>query len=230
MPDAGKHWGMREAVRTYYEDRTIYGQKNVYFSARQLADDWADVKTTWTFETMIPDSLHIGQPMTIRVQVNKPDNEQAVEHEMGMNGSVTRIGEHDVEVTFWPGEREKIQALVDVGKKQKAMRVRPPVRAVDADRLMAWQLYWRGENFWSGDEIFGWLPEMKTGFQKVDNVDFQKYIGDRQRAPLGRRYFVITEAGRAMSMRSLLPTTRAKESFQILDSTSNKFTLAAFYL
>lgn len=230
MPDAGKHWGMREAMRTYYEDRTIYGQKNVYFSARQFADEWAPVKNRWTFETMIPDSLHIGQPMTIRIQVNKPDNEQTVEHEMGMIGTVTRIGDHEVEVTFLPGEREKVQALIDVGKKQKARRVRPPVRAVDADRLMAWQLYWRGENFWSGDEIFGWLPEMKTGFQKVDNVDLLKYLGDRSKAPLGRRYYVITEAGRATSMRSLLPTTRAKETFEVLDTTSNKFSLAAFYL
>jgi hypothetical protein len=143
---------------------------------------------------------------------------------------VTRIGHHDVEVTFLPGEREKIQALVAAGKQQKSRRVRPPVRAVDADRLLAWQLYWRGENFWSADEIFGWLPEMKTGFQKVDNVDFNKYLADRQRAPLGRRYFVVTEAGRATSIRSLLPTARAKETFQILDTTSNKFTLAAFYL
>ena len=45
MPIAGTHWGMREAVRTYYEQRTIYGQKLVYFGARQLHDDWRDVGT-----------------------------------------------------------------------------------------------------------------------------------------------------------------------------------------
>src|SRR5258706_13521848 len=33
------------------------------------------------------------------------------------------------------------------------MRGRPEFRYVDADRLIAWQLYWRGENYWSGDEI-----------------------------------------------------------------------------
>ena len=41
MPIAGKHWGMREAMRTYYEQRTIYGQKLVYFGAGSSHDDWA---------------------------------------------------------------------------------------------------------------------------------------------------------------------------------------------
>ena len=81
-----------------------------------------------------------------------------------------------------------------------------------------------------GDLLWGWLPEMKTAFTKTDNVDFLKYLNDRTRAPLGRRYFLITEAGRATSVRSMLPTQRAKESFEVLDTTSNKFTLVAFYL
>jgi hypothetical protein len=230
MPDAGKHWGMREAVRSYYEQRTIYGHKNVYFSSRQLADEWSHVKDKWTFETMIPDTLHPGQPMMIRVQLNRFDKEDVVEQEMGMIGTVTRIGAHEVEVTFAPGERAKLEPLVELGKRDKPRRTRPPVRAVDADRILAWQLYWRGENFWTADEIFGWLPEMKTGFQKTDNADFTKYLNDRTKAPLGRRYFIITEAGRATSMRSLLPTTRARESFEVVNTTSNKFSLVSFYL
>ena len=44
------------------------------------------------------------------------------------------------------------------------------MRIVDADRLVAWQLYWRGENFWSSDEIWGFLPETRTAFIKTDNV------------------------------------------------------------
>jgi hypothetical protein len=71
---------------------------------------------------------------------------------------------------------------------------------------------------------------MKTGFNKVDNADFLKYLNDRSRAPIGRRYFMVTESGRAASARGLLPTQRAKDSFQILDTTSNKFTLMSFYL
>jgi hypothetical protein len=230
MPDAGRHWGMREGVRAYYEQRTIYGHKNVYFSSRQFADEWSGVKDRWSFETMIPDTLHIGQPMTIRVEVRKDGDEKITEHEMGMIGTVTGISDHRVEVTFAPGERAKIDALVTVGRAAKARHVPRPIRVIDADRLLAWQLYWRGENFWSADELFGPVPEMKTGFNKTDNVDFTKYLNDRTRAPLGRRYFIITEAGRATSMRSLLPTSRAKESFEVVDTTSNKFSLVSFYL
>jgi 4-amino-4-deoxy-L-arabinose transferase-like glycosyltransferase len=233
MPDAGKHWGMREAMRSYYEQRTIYGEKIVYFSAAQVYDDWHDKtgdKVRHTFQTMIPDTLHIGQPMTIRIQLNKPDKEEVVEQETGMIGTVTRIGDHDVEVTIPRSERAKIDALVAKGKTDKKKRLRPPIRVVDADRLMAWQLYWRGENFWSADEIFGPVPEMRTGFNKPDNADLLKYLGDRSKAPPGRRYFIVTEAGRATSVRGVLPTTRAKESFEIVDTTSNKFSLVSFYL
>jgi len=179
---------------------------------------------------MIPDTLHIGQPMTIRIEVRRDSDDKVLEAEMGMVGKVTRIGDHSVTVSFNPGERAKVDELVKLGQRGSAKRVRPPVRVVDADRLIAWQLYWRGENFWSADEIFGPVPEMRTGFNKVDNADFTKFLNDRSRAPIGRRYFIVTEAGRATSMRSLLPTTRAKESFEIVDTTSNKFTLVAFYL
>jgi hypothetical protein len=71
---------------------------------------------------------------------------------------------------------------------------------------------------------------MRTGFNKPDNADFLKYLGDRGKAPLGRRYFLVTESGRATSVRGVLPTARAKESFEIIDTTSNKFSLVAFYL
>ena len=52
----------------------------------------------------------------------------------------------------------------------------------------------------------------------------------RTRAPLGRRYFVVTEGGRITSMRSMLPTQRGRDTFEVLDTTSNKFSLAAFTL
>jgi 4-amino-4-deoxy-L-arabinose transferase-like glycosyltransferase len=233
MPDAGKHWGMRDAIRTYYQQRTIYGEKIVYFSARQVYDEWrakSGDKVRHTFQTMIPDTLHIGQPMTIRIQLNKPDKQEVMEQETAMVGTVTRIGEHEVEVTIPASERAKIDALVVKGKTEKPRRLRPPIRVVDADRLIGWQLYWRGENFWSADEIFGPVPEMRTGFNKPDNQDFLKYLGDRSKAPLGRRYFLVTESGRATSVRGIVPTARAKETFEILDTTSNKFSLVSFYL
>jgi len=71
---------------------------------------------------------------------------------------------------------------------------------------------------------------MKTSFVPANNTELQKYINDRQRAPLGRRYFVITEASRINGFTQLAPTTRAHDTYQVLDTTSNKFSIAAFYL
>ena len=147
-----------------------------------------------------------------------------------MIGTVTRIGDHEVEVTIPPRERAKLEPLVAKGRGEKPRRVRAPIRVVEADRLIAWILYWRGENFWSGNEIFGPVPEMRTGFNKPDNAAFLKYLGDRTRAPLGRRYFVITEAGRDRNLRAILPTQRAKETLEVVNTDSNKFTLVSFYL
>jgi 4-amino-4-deoxy-L-arabinose transferase-like glycosyltransferase len=228
MPLAGKHWGMGDAIRTYYRQRTIYGQKLVYFGLGELHDDWSGRDDRWTFETEVPDALQAGQPMTLKIQVNKADDERIMEQELTLLGTATTITDHAVEVTLAPGERAKLDPLIARGKA--GARGRPPVRAVDADRLLAWQLYWRGENFWSGDEIWGFLPEMKTAFVKTDNVEFTKYINDRTRAPLGRRYFLVTEAGRILSVRSMLPTQRARDTYEIIDTTSNKFSLAAFWL
>jgi hypothetical protein len=168
--------------------------------------------------------------MMIRVQLNNAQKHDLVEQEMGMIGTVTRIGDHDIDVKIPPSERAKIDALVKRGASEKKRRLRPPIRVVDADRLLAWQLYWRGENFWSANELFGPVPEMRTGFNRPDNVDFLKYLGDRTKAPPGRRYFVITESGRATSVRGIVPTTRAKETFEVVNTESNKFTLVSFTL
>jgi hypothetical protein len=167
--------------------------------------------------------------LTIEIEVHKPEDERITETELTLVGTATDIGDHSVTVKLAKGERQKLDALIEKGKGKRP-RTRPPVRVVDADRLIAWQLYWRGENFWSGDEIWGWPPEMKTAFMKTDNVEFNKYINDRTRAPLGRRYFVVTEAGRITGIRSMLPTQRGRDTFEILNTSSNKFSLAGFTL
>ena len=228
MPLAGPHWGMGDEIRTYYKQRTIYGEKIVYFGARELADDWQSVGSTWSFESEIPDNLQIGQPMTVTLQINKADDDRITEQELSLVGQVSQIGDHTIELALGPGERQKLEPIIERGKAGR--RGRSPVRAVDADRLIAWILYWRGENFWSGDEIWGYLPEMKTAFKNADSTEFNKYINDRNRAPLGRRYFVITEAGRITSMKSMLPTQRGRDTYEVVDTSCNKFSLAAFWL
>ncbi len=267
MPIAGKHWGMRDAIHAYYAQRTVYGEKLVYFGAGELADDWAEVGKSgegptrsaaeggaevadrWSFDTFIPDNLQIGQPMTITVDVNKAteQDERVMEQEVEMVGAVTAIGDHTVTVTLPKAERAKLRPLIRRGTviehpafplrwisratlQVLVRRGRPPIHEVEADRLIAWQLYWRGENFWSGDEIWGWLPEQHTALVKTDNVEFLKYLNDRHISPLGRRVFLISEAGRAQSVKSMLPTQRARDSFEVIDTTSNKFAIVAFYL
>jgi len=235
MPIAGQHWGMRDAMRRYYELRSIYGEKRIYFGPGELVDELGDAPTTFSFETFVPDQLTVGQPMTITLELAGAADEK-IERTLELVGTATAIGDHDVTVTLAEGERAREQALIaDARARLKTpgktpMRGRPSIHFVDADRLIAWQLYWRGENFWSGDEIYGWAPELKTGFEKADNVEFLKYLNDRVRAPLGRRYFIITEAGRAASARAQLPTQRGRESFEIIDQTSNKFSLVGFVM
>jgi hypothetical protein len=235
MPLAGTHWGMRDAVRTYYAQRTIYGHTRVYFGAAQCLEQ-VRASDTYSFETFIPDTLHVGQPMTLDLRLHKANDLKVQDVKVEAKGAVTTIGEHSVTFTLFPNERSKVEGFINDCKrratnpKEPKVALRPPELAVDADRLLAWQLYWRGENFWSGGEIWGYLPEMKTSFVPANNTELQKYLGDRTRAPLGRRYFVITEASRIMGFPQLAPTTRAKESYEVLDTTSNKFSIAAFYL
>ncbi|HLL23904.1 MAG TPA: hypothetical protein VK427_17320, partial [Kofleriaceae bacterium] len=234
MPHAGKHWGMRDAMRTYYQQRTIYGHTRVYFGGKQCVQQ-VRASDTYTFETFVPDTLQEGQPMTLDLRLHKVADTKTQELRVEARGTVTAIGEHAVTFRLLPGEREKVTGFIAECSKRAAnpkepSSKKPPVFAVDADRLLAWQLYWRGENFWSGGEIWGWLPEMKTSFVPANNIEVQKYLADRARAPLGRRYFVITEASRIMGFSQLAPTPRARETYEVLDTSSNKFSLAAFYL
>jgi hypothetical protein len=234
MPHAGKHWGMRDAVRVYYQQRTIYGHTRAYFGAGQCVDR-VRPSDVFRFETFIPDTLHIGQPMTLALRLYKANDHKIVEHQATALGTVTAIGDHEVTVTLNPGERAHVEAFVaDCSQRAKNPKEpqygRPPVMMVDADRLFAWQLYWRGENFWSGGEIWSFFPEQKTSFVPANNAALQKYVNDRSLAPLGRRYFVITEAGRLQGFSQIPLTTRARDSFEVLDTTSNKFSIGAFYL
>ncbi len=148
---------------------------------------------------------------------------------------MTSLGDHTVYLTFPPDEYGKLEPVL--AHKPADKRVRAPVHAIDADHLIAWQLYWRGENFWSGGEVWGRqatardvFPEMKTSFVKTDNIEFTKYIKDTTRAPVGRRYFIMTEATRITSVRGMLPTQRARDSFEVINTTSNKFSIAAFWM
>jgi len=229
MPIAGTHWGMGDAVTSYYEQRSVYGEHRIYFGARQLADDWAGADDTVTFETKIPETLHVGQPMTIDIRIHNPEQPKTQLEQIVLLGTATALGDHEVTVTLAAGERAKLVPWIEKGKTEKRS-LRRPLRPINADRLIAFQLYWRGENFWSGEEILGFLPDMKTAFPNTNNLEVIKYFADRTRSPLGRRYYVVGTSGQISGIRSLIPTERGRASFEIIDQTSNKFWLARFDL
>jgi 4-amino-4-deoxy-L-arabinose transferase-like glycosyltransferase len=238
MPVAATHWGQREAIRNYYERREIYGMRIVYYDANELAADWpaAAPPTSWTIQTFVPDHVFVGQPMVLRVSLRDPEDKLTV-GEVRVHGTVSAVRDAALEVALDPKEAAQVAALGRAAKDRRAS-LRRTVYWVDADRLIAWQLYWRGEVFWSGDEVWGPLPDQRADWQlETDNKGWNKMTSDPTAAPPGRRYFVITESGRVQGLKAILPSTRsdgtpspAKDTFEVVDTTSNKFTLCSFIL
>jgi len=93
------------------------------------------------------------------------------------------------------------------------------------ERLVAWQMYWRGETFYSSNEIYDpKLPrEEKTVFLQERNVEnLQEWL---RRHPSQRVFFVI-ERARMPTLQSLMVTPSGKQSLHVVDETNNKFVLA----
>jgi 4-amino-4-deoxy-L-arabinose transferase-like glycosyltransferase len=225
MRHAGKHWGMLDAMQTYFHERQIHGLDIRYYGARQLADEWGDASGPYMIESALPEHFSPGQPMTIHIEL--ADNAGIVAHEIDLHGAVSRIGEDRFWVELPPEELAKLAPHIERGRTEPEPRMRP-WKQVNADRLIAWQLYWRGENFWSSDEIWGRFDDTKTAFKDTDNKAFLAYLDGPGRK--NRRYFVLTESGRARGFKNILPTEQAKQTYEILDTSSNKFTLLTFVL
>jgi 4-amino-4-deoxy-L-arabinose transferase-like glycosyltransferase len=225
MQHAGKHWGMLDAMQTYYRERQIHGIDLRYYGARQLADEWDGFTGEYLIESALPEHFSPGQPMTIHIEI--ADNAGIVAHEIDLSGTVSRIGDNRFWVAIAPEELARLSPHIEKGRGEPEPRMRP-WKQVNADRLIAWQLYWRGENFWSNDEIWGRFDDTKTAFKDTDNKSFLAYLDGPGRK--NRRYFLITEAGRARGLKNILPTEQAKQTYEILDTSSNKFTLLTFVL
>ena len=95
-------------------------------------------------------------------------------------------------------------------------------RTSSDERLAAWQMYWRGENFYTQNEIYEGPKEKRTVFLGDRNAeDLKDFLG---RNP-GKRVFFIVERSRLDSLRALLPE-RARPSLKVIDERNNKFFLA----
>jgi hypothetical protein len=223
MGAAAPHWGQRELHRTYYQNRAIHGVDIQYFGLGELARDFGS-DAPYRVRSVLPQDFKKGLPMTVNIMVpgaGIPGDAVKVQ------GDVSEVGDNEFYIAIHDAERAKLAELIERGKKA-GLSGREPIAMVNADRLLAWQLNWRGENFWSGGEIYGPFEDTKTVFMETDNKKFLEWLKKPERA--NRTFYVITEASRGKGLKNILPTPRAKETLETLDSSCNKFTLLRFSL
>jgi hypothetical protein len=90
------------------------------------------------------------------------------------------------------------------------------------ERLVAYQMYWRGETFYTKNEIYEGPMEDRTVFD-MDAAD--EKLGEWFSRHRNQRVFFMYERGRQARLQSLLPDT-SRGSFRVLDEHNNKFSLA----
>jgi len=79
------------------------------------------------------------------------------------------------------------------------------------EHLVAWEMRWRGENFYSENEC-----------EEFEKGEGSKKFFDRYKT--GRHFFIL-EKGRLSRLKSMLPSDKARASVQIVDQTGDKFYL-----
>ncbi|MCG5054291.1 MAG: glycosyltransferase family 39 protein [Myxococcales bacterium] len=92
--------------------------------------------------------------------------------------------------------------------------------------LIAWQMYWRGETFYTQNEIYEGPAEQRTVFLGNRNAeDLQAYLGRNR----GKRVFFVVERARFDRIKALLPEG-ARATVQVRHDRNNKFLLATAQL
>ena len=91
------------------------------------------------------------------------------------------------------------------------------------ERLIAYQVFWRGETFYTKNAIYEGPVAERTVFDHWADSDsrLQTWL---QQHPGGRQFFLFDPA-REARLRALLPATAAP-SFRIIERSNNKFALA----
>ena len=90
------------------------------------------------------------------------------------------------------------------------------------ERLVAFQMYWRGETFYTKNEIYEGPQEDRTVFDQEGADDKLKEWLGRNR---GHRHFFLFERGQQGHLQQLLPID-AQNTFKVLDESNNKFSVA----
>jgi hypothetical protein len=95
-------------------------------------------------------------------------------------------------------------------------------RASPEERLIAYQMYWRGETFYTKNEIYEGPMEDRTVFDQDGADDKLKDWIARNR---GHRAFFLFEHGQRGHIIQLIPI-ETQSSFKVLDERNNKFSIA----
>jgi 4-amino-4-deoxy-L-arabinose transferase-like glycosyltransferase len=90
------------------------------------------------------------------------------------------------------------------------------------EKLLAYTMYWRGETFYTSNEIYEGPKEERTVFdQDGADEEMKSWIANHR----NRRVFIIYERGRQSHVQQLLPEA-TRSTFKVLYEKNNKFSLA----
>jgi len=90
------------------------------------------------------------------------------------------------------------------------------------ERLLVWQMYWRGENFYTENEIYEGPTEKRTIFLGDHNVEnLKKWMSEHR----GQRAFFLVERSNWGRVPEMIPP-ETKPSLKIIDEGNMKFFLA----
>jgi 4-amino-4-deoxy-L-arabinose transferase-like glycosyltransferase len=90
------------------------------------------------------------------------------------------------------------------------------------EKLIAYQMYWRGETFYTKNEIYEGPMEDRTVF---DMEAADEKLRDWFNSHRGRRVYFIFERGRQQHLQNQLPA-ETRNSFTVIYDTNNKFSVA----
>jgi hypothetical protein len=100
------------------------------------------------------------------------------------------------------------------------------LRSGPDEHLLVWQMYWRGENFYTQNEIYEGPQAERTVFLGEKNVENLKSWIAKHR---GHRAFFVVERSRWSQLQGIVPPeTRA--SLHMVDESNMKFCLAEIQL
>jgi 4-amino-4-deoxy-L-arabinose transferase-like glycosyltransferase len=115
-----------------------------------------------------------------------------------------------------------MKQVSDIWSQKRLIATYYKTRRSTDERLIAWQMYWRGETFYTANEIYEGPMKDRTVFLGDRNAENLKDYIARNR---GKRVFFIVEKTRWSTLKGLLPA-ESRESLRMIDERNNKFSLA----